>query len=60
MDTLGKAGNEIIVLIVKRVELIEIVQDCFQLCIHIYGAECAEVIVLISNEFKTHSNCVIR
>ena len=46
VDALGKAGNEIILLIVKLVELIEIVQDSFQLCVHIYGVECAKVIVL--------------
>jgi hypothetical protein len=60
MDTLGKAGNEIIVLIVKRVELVEIFQDFFQLCVHIYNVEPAEVIVLIYNEFKSKSNSVIR
>ena len=46
VDTLGKARNEIILLIVKLVELIEIVQDSFQLSVHIYGVECAKVIVL--------------
>ena len=55
MDTIGTAGKGIIVLIVKRVELIEIlvVQDCFQLCVHTYDVDCAKVIVLISKEFKS-------
>jgi hypothetical protein len=60
MDTLGKAGNEIIVLIVKLVELFEIVQDCFQLCVLIYGVEYVKIIVLISIEFKSKSSCMIR
>ena len=60
MDTLGKAGNEIIILIVKRVDLIEIVQDCFHLCVHIYGVEFAKVFVLITSELKSKTNCMIR
>jgi putative ribosome biogenesis GTPase RsgA len=52
MNALGKAVKEIIFLIFKRIELIEIVQDCFQLCVHIHEAECSKAKVLFPDECK--------